>query len=93
MLTIFPNTKQPSKDCQRVLKSWQSGEISPNLVTLYNKYKSIYLTFSGSEHLHHRQDHKVGPIPASVSTSRRRRRGRSARRRRRQRQLERVDAE
>ena len=38
------NTK-PSKDCQRVLKYWQSGEILANLVTL-SKMKIRVLKFS-----------------------------------------------
>ena len=42
--TIMPNTK-PSKDCQRVLKYWQSGEILANLVTL-SKMKIRVLKFS-----------------------------------------------
>ena len=33
-LEILPNTNKPSKDCLTVLEMGQSGEISPNLVTL-----------------------------------------------------------
>ena len=33
-LNLCQKLNKPSKDCQRVLKFCQSGEISPNLVTL-----------------------------------------------------------
>ena len=33
-----PKLKEPSKNCQSLLKCWQSGEISPNLVTQVINY-------------------------------------------------------